>query len=145
MTQRVMKIEQALEIQAEVDGELDAAQSAAVARFLEADEVAQALERELRAVRCAVRAHEPIGAVPDSREFYWSQIRRRIAAEDAIAARGTKTGSPLSWIRWLAPALGVTALAIIISMQSGSSPGLADASSMTFRSDNDGLTIHWIN
>lgn len=140
-----MKTEQALEIQAHADGQLDAGRRGEVDRWLREDAEAAGLHAELIAVRQAVRAHEPVGVVPDSREFYWSQIQRRIAAEEAVAARGTKPGSLVSWIRWLAPALGVAALAVIVTMRSGTAGSLADASVMTFRSDSDALTIHWIN
>lgn len=140
-----MKLEQALEIQAKLDGQLEPGRDREVDRILREDPAAAALRDELSFVRAAVRAHEPRVSVPESREFYWAQIQRRIAAEDVINSRGAKTGSLASWVRWLAPALGVAALALIITLRSGSSSSLADASVMTFHSDNDALTIHWIN
>jgi anti-sigma factor RsiW len=140
-----MKLEQALEIQAKLDGQLEPSRDREVERWLREDASASALRDELLAVRKAIREHEPAAAVPESREFYWSQIQRRIAAEAAIESRGAKGGSLVSWIRWLAPALGIAALAVIVTMRSGTSSALADASVMTFHSDNDALTIHWIN
>jgi anti-sigma factor RsiW len=140
-----MKTEQALEIQAHADGQLDAGRRAEVERWLREDAKAASLQSELIAVRQAVRAHEPAGTVPDTREFYWSQIQRRIAAEEAVNARGPKPLSLVSWIRWLAPALGVAALAVIVTMRSSASGDLADATVLTFRSDSDRVTIHWIN
>lgn len=140
-----MKPETLLEIQAYADGELEAARRAEVERLLQADPSARALHKELCQMRAAVQAHEPAGRVADSREFYWSQIQRRIAAEDTAAARQPKAAPVFHWLRWLAPILGVAALALIFTLRSGAPSSLANASAMTFRSDNDGLTIHWIN
>jgi anti-sigma factor RsiW len=140
-----MKTETMLEIQAYADGELDAARRADVERLVRDDAQAADLQTELLAVGQAVRTHEPAGTVPETREFYWSQLQRRIAAEESAANRPAQPGALRNWLRWLAPALGVAALALIFTMRSGPAATLADASVMTFRSDNDGLTIHWIN
>ena len=88
-----MKLEQALEIQAKLDGQLEPGRDREVDRILREDPAAAALRDELSSVRAAIRAHEPAVSVPESREFYWAQIQRRIAAEDAINSRGAKTGS----------------------------------------------------
>lgn len=140
-----MKLEQALEIQALVDDQLEAGRKPEVERFMQDDAAAAALAAELIAVRAAVRTHESNLTVPESREFYWSQIQRRIAAEEVVEARKQGSGTILGWIRWLAPALGVAAVAAVLAMRTGSSPTLADASVMTFRSDADAITIHWLN
>ena len=152
-----MSDEQLLEIMALADGELDGTRKAAVARWLADDSSAAALHRELSGIRTLVRAHEPAGAVPDSREFYWSQIQRRITTEERAAERKSpaKT-SPLHWLRWLVPTLGLAAVALVIVVQqqpgasviAGNGPSLTagtDASAMTFTSDADGVTIRWIN
>lgn len=140
-----MKLEQALEIQALVDGQLEAGRKPEVERFMQDDAAAAALAAELIAVRAAVRTHESNLTVPESREFYWSQIQRRIAAAEVVEARKPGSGTILGWIRWLAPALGVAAVAAVLAMRTGSSATLADASVMTFRSDADAITIHWLN
>lgn len=145
MTHTNMKLEQALEIQALVDGQLEAGRKSEVARLMQDDMAAAALATELSAVRAAVRTHESTVTVPESREFYWSQIQRRIAAEEAVADGKTGSGTILGWIRWLAPATGVAAVAAVLAMRTGSATALANASVMTFRSDADAITIHWIN
>lgn len=145
MTHTNMKLEQALEIQALVDGQLEAGRKSEVERLMQDDAAAAALAAELSAVRAAVRSHESTVAVPASREFYWSQIQRRIAAEEAVESRKRSSGTVLGWIRWLAPALGVAAVAAVLAMRNGSPTVLADASVMTFRSDADAITIHWLN
>jgi len=145
MTHTNMKLEQALEIQAFVDGQLEAGWKPEVERLMKDDAAAAALVAELSAVRAAVRSHESTVAVPTSREFYWSQIQRRIAAEEAVESRKRSSGTILGWIRWLAPALGLAAVAAVLAMRTGSPTALADASVMTFRSDADAITIHWLN
>ena len=152
-----MSDEQLLEIMAHADGELDAARWPAVEKLLTNDGGAAALHRELAATRALLRAHEPVATVPDSREFYWSQIQRRIALEERAAERAAPAKTPaLGWLRWLAPALGVAAVALVVtSLQrpvstivASNSPGLtsgSEASSMTFTSEADGVTISWIN
>lgn len=141
-----MKLERALEFQAHADGELDAGRQAEVERWLKDDPEAAAVRAEVFAIRQAVREHEPAGTVPDTRDFYWSQIQRRIAAEGHSKARLVKPGGGwMTWVRWLAPALGVAAVALVVTLRSGTPTRLADASVMTFRSESDGLTIHWLN
>jgi len=145
MTHTNMKLEQALEIQALVDGQLEAGRKPEVERLMQDDAAAGALAAELSAVRAAVRSHESAVTVPASREFYYSQIQRRIAAEEAVESRKRSSGTILGWIRWLAPALGLAAVAAVLAMRTGSPTALADASVMTFRSDADAITIHWLN
>ena len=151
-----MSSEQMLEIMAQIDGELDAGRQAEVQRLVASDASAAALHRELTQMRQAVRSHEPIGRVSDTREFYWSQIQRRIATEEKAATKATepKPGM-MTWLRWLAPAFGVAAVAVVVTLQQAS-PAITDiatnvdssqteASSLTFRSEADGVTVHWIN
>ncbi len=151
-----MSSEQMLEIMAFVDGELDAGRQAGVQRLLSSDAEASALHRELSQMQQLVRSHEPIGSVTDTREFYWSQIQRRIAAEEKIAAKATAPKQGFAtWLRWLAPALGVAAVAVVVTLQQAT-PAITEiannvdssqneSSSLTYRSDVDGVTVHWIN
>ena len=152
-----MSSEQMLEIMAQVDGELAAGRQADVQRLLATDAEAAALHRELSTMRQAIRAHEPLGHVADSREFYWSQIQRRIDQEARAAAHAANPKPQLSsWLRWLVPAIGVAAVAVVMSLQQTASPTIkemastvdssqAEASSLTYRSEADGVTVHWIN
>ncbi len=152
-----MSSEQMLEIMALVDGELATGRQADVQRLLAADTEAAALHRELGAMRQVIRAHEPIGQVADTREFYWSQIQRRIEQEARAAAHAANPKPGLSsWLRWLVPVVGVAAVAVVVTLQQTASPTIteaaavvdssqAEASSLTYRSDADGVTVHWIN
>lgn len=152
-----MSDEQLLEIMAHADGELASARQPAVEQLLASNPTAAALHKELVATRELLRAHEPVATVPDSRGFYWSQIQRRIAAEERAAERAAPAkASALPWLRWLAPAAGLAAVALVVVLQQGSGPavvasngpGLAagsEANGMTFTSEADGVTISWIN
>ena len=143
-----------LNLQAYVDGELDSSRRAEVERVLASDAEARLLVEGLRQLSDLVRSHEPVARVPESREFYWSQIQKRIAVAEATGNRESREVSgALQWLRWLAPALGVAAVAVLIALPTREASGVAqaggsaleDAVSMTFRSDADGVTIHWIN
>lgn len=144
-----------LDLQAYVDGELDTSRRAEIERVLQNDAEARHLVEGLQALGKLVREHEPAHSVPASRAFYWSQIQRRIdsaEARDAATQTGTTANPPvksaLQWLRWLLPALGVAAVAVIVSVQRPS-PGTggdsSDTQSLTFHSDSDGVTIAWIN
>jgi anti-sigma factor RsiW len=149
MKANFMSDRQLLEIMAYADGELDASRRHEVEKQIAEDPSAAALHLELTACAALLRAHEPLGAVPETREFYWSRIQRRIAAEEQAAARAKATKVPaFGWLRWLAPAIGVAALALVVTYQQRPGPtilAVGEASSMTFTSEADGVTISWIN
>lgn len=139
-----------LDLQAYVDGELDATRRAEVERVLQNNAEARELVAGLRAIGQLVADNEPVHRVPVSREFYWSQIQRRIESGERVASAGAPAkpaSAALHWLRWLVPALGVAAVAVVISVQRPHQPGqaIADTGTVTFHSDADGVTIHWIN
>ena len=146
--------ESLLDLQAYVDGELPEDRRRQVEAALPADADARELVEGLRHLSTLLRTHEPATAVPASREFYWSQIRRRIEAESVESPTAPATAAALGWLRWLIPALGVATVVVVVSMRSPSSElalaggggdvTLADVSSTVFRSESDGVTVHWI-
>ncbi len=148
-----MKLETMLEIQSSVDGQLSSQRQEAVARLLSSDMEARQLHQQLTAVREVLQRHEPVIRIPETREFYWSQLERRLQAPKPAPAA---TGSPsaLMW-RWLAPMMGLSAVIAVIALQpftnSGArsfqlGSGSPQASTVTtFSSEADGVTIHWIN
>ncbi len=147
-------MEVTLELQAYVDGELDGRRRVEVERMLAGDAEARAIVEELRQLSRLVQANEPDIRVPETREFYWSQIQRQIASAEVKGTRGSKPGSVGGqWLRWLVPAFGVAALAVMLlpgntTGGTGAGKGFADLGdpvSLTFHSDTDGITIHWIN
>jgi len=117
---------------------------------LPADLDAQELVTGLRQLESLIRAHEPVATVPASREFYWSQLRRQIEAEQPKAPAAS---AALGWLRWLIPAMGVAAVAVVVStrpvpreitLAGGGDVTDVDVSSTVFRSESDGVTVHWI-
>ena len=142
--------EQLLDLQAYVDGELPEERRRQVEAALPADLDAQELVTGLRQLGTLIRAYEPTVTVPVTREFYWSQIRRQIEAEQPKAPAAS---AALGWLRWLIPAMGVAAVAVVISTQQtpreitlagGGDVTVVDVSSTVFRSESDGVTVHWI-
>ena len=150
-----MNQETCLEIQALVDGELTPSRRGAVDRLLASNQDARVLRDSLATVQTTLVANEPEFAVPETREFYWSQIQRRIAAEQRATQTATPRPSPvLGLLRWLVPVAGVGALALALTLPSHrSGPGTlaavdnvsASPSSVVYRSDEQGVTVHWIN
>jgi anti-sigma factor RsiW len=142
--------EQLLDLQAYVDGELSEERRRQIEATLPADLDAQELVAGLRQLGTLIRAHEPVATVPAAREFYWSQIRRQIEAEQPKAPAAS---AALGWLRWLIPAMGVAAVAVVVSTQQtpreitlagGGDVTVVDVSSTVFRSESDGVTVHWI-
>jgi hypothetical protein len=106
--------------------------------------------------------NEPEVRVPDTRDFYWSQIQRRISA----AERESRVSQAKPWwMRFLAPIAGTVALcAMLLSVvnkdgrqPTAVNPALpalasaphqleqsADVSTITFRSESEGVTVVWI-
>ena len=101
------ELDHALKLQAYVDGELPETEARAVAETLKRDGQRQLLHDELRSVRALLRGNELEHPVLETREFYWSQIQRSIAAAPAERAPHARS---LGWLlRWLVP-VGATAL-----------------------------------
>src|SRR6267378_6728212 len=67
-----------LKLQAYLDGELPEAEAREVANWLARDREAAALHTELRNTRQALVGFEVGVELPESREFFWSKIRREI-------------------------------------------------------------------
>lgn len=158
ISQTIMKTETCLEIQAYVDGELDASRRATVERLVATDPEARQLIDGLGALREAVRAHQPEFQVPETREFYWNQIQRRMKAASSAAPVTVEVGAWTQWIRWVLPLAGAAAVVSLLTLPSregqttatlaSMSPPpthAAPASSITYRSETDGVTVHWIN
>jgi anti-sigma factor RsiW len=157
-----------LNIQAYLDNELSPGEARKVAAMLSSDRDLQELYGELRATKETLRGNEPEVKLADSREFYWSQIQRRITSVEREPA--PRTAHPL-WIRLLAPLAGTAALfALLLAVMSqgtrisppraggaiasasegnrplhGEVQDLADEiSSVTFRSEEQGVTVVWL-
>lgn len=152
-----MTEEQQLKLQAFLDGELPETDAREVAAWLARDADATALAGELRNTRQALADFEPALKLPESREFYWSKIKRDIE-RSAPAPASVKSVSPFTLLRRiLLPLGGVAVLALggvltlhQLSGGSGVQPiqvnaVLADAGAFTYRDQSQGMTVVWLS
>lgn len=110
-----MNLETNLQIQAWLDGELPEAEARQVAGFVERDAAAKTLATELETMHAALTGNEPEVKLPESRDFYWSKIRREIERLESAGCASVKTtgGWSHAWRRWLMPLAGTAMVAII--------------------------------
>ena len=144
-----------LKIQAFADGELAEAEAREVAALIARDREAAALHTELKHTRQALAGAEKGVTLPESREFYWSKIRREIEkVEPSPAARP----EPSLWQlinRLLKPVSAVSVLVLlgmIVFNHAGSTGGgtdllvaSSDMDAITYRDDTDGTTYVWFS
>lgn len=133
-----MNWERQLELQAWVDGELSAGDARRVAAFAESDADARALANELRMAKAFISANEPEVKVPDTREFYWSQIQRRIAQAEPAPAASPALSWQFVWRRLVTPLSGlalVTFLAVV-SFNTFREPAIDDSSRFMVEVEN---------
>lgn len=145
-----------IKMQAFLDGELSERESRKVRNWLSTDPEAKALHEELAHTKSLLHGNEPVAPFPRActPDFYWSQIQRQIAANPA------PTTVPHPWIsRWwklLVPASAMALFALMLSLQTTGTRTMAslngmeiqteipDANVMTYRSDNEGISVVWI-
>lgn len=157
-------------VQAWVDGELPETEARELARQLEQDPTSRALAENLRDFSRLLREHEPVHPLAESRDFYWSKIRRGIEAQEAAAARAeTTTPVRVSRRRWFLPwALPAGAALLAAALYLGgpgshpsgrqthakaNEPVMTDhevespseeMTTVTFYSAQDGMTVVWL-
>lgn len=147
-----MNEELELKLQAYVDGELSAGEVSEVEALLQSNAEARDLVTELRNTSGALSAFEAELKVPDSREFYWSKIRRQIEREEAVpAARPTIPW----WQKILVPggAFAAIAIAVMLALSPGGGGGpkalletdLADVDAITYRDEAEQMTVVWLS
>ena len=155
-----MNEEMEIKLQAYLDGELSGSERAALETRLASDAELRALRDELLMVKEALRAADPVVAVPASREFYWSQIERRLEQAERAESSAGATGAWSNWIRRaLLPLTGtaVAGLVLMLSLRDGALPGvsivsvheetespLEETSAVTFRSESEKVTVVWL-
>src|SRR5260221_7870771 len=107
-----MNQDRELRIQASLDAELSGRELAELERSLQTDDEAKALLNELRMTKSTLTANEPELKVPDTREFYWSQIKRQIESAEAaeVAARPSLW---LPWGRYFCPPARIAGLGLV--------------------------------
>lgn len=151
-----MSREELLKLQAWLDGELPEAERRVWETRLASDPAARALVEELRAVRIALQSYDESRIrLPESREFYWSQIARAIGSRSGpsmLASDRSWWGWLVGWKRWLAPAAALASVALVLLFslpvsQPAEYPELdlafVDSQATTYRDDARGLTLVW--
>lgn len=156
-----------LQVQAYLDNELPPGQARKVAEVISSHPEARAIYDELKDTKeiLATTGELPL-KLQEKREFYWSQIQRRIQAEEA-----SSRPAPASrwWLRLAVPVAGAMALfAVLLSLsdlnprqnpavetvadnQAASIPpfhqveSAPDVSTITFRSESAGITLVWVD
>jgi anti-sigma factor RsiW len=152
-----MDAESQLKLQAYLDGELSANESAQVADWAARDDEARLLMAEFKHTKAALSGHETGVKLPEPREFYWSRIEREIQRQ---TAPGPEISPGLAgWLFWLQRHLVSTgagaALACLLmvllvhSGRSGSQLGEIELASdemgaYTFRNQSEKLTMVWL-
>jgi anti-sigma factor RsiW len=157
-----------LKVMAYLDNELSPGEARKTASLISSDREAQELYSLLRSTKDILAGNEPEHKLEDSREFYWSKIQRQIATVEHAPA--PRSASPW-WVRLLAPLAGTVALfALVLSVMNPTGPAISerseqpasilsssrpvhgeiedlapDVSSVTFRSEEDGVTVVWLS
>ena len=159
-----MNRETQLQVQAYLDNELSPGEARNISKLISSDAEARDLFGELKSTREALVANEPLPSLPESREFYWSKIQRAIEQAERTNERVAPSASRPWWLRIMAPMAGAVGLfAILLSVvnRDGAKPVAvsqsasaatplhqleqsSDVSTITFRSDSEGVTVVWI-
>ena len=151
----------ALILQAHLDGELAPDDAREVVSLLQRDTEVRALFDELKSTRRLLAANEPEISLPESREFYWSKIRRELERLDREPpVRPLQAWGILRWLRLALPACAVLVLVAVMLHRSAFAPGpgsplfavgdeietpLEELNSFTFRSESARLTVVWVS
>ena len=153
-----------MQVQAYLDNELSPSDARKVAEVISTSPEARALYDELKDTkRILVTSGEAPLQLAEPRDFYWSQIRRKIEVEEKQPKQRRTTW----WVRLMAPVAGAVALfAVLLSLSDQSQPStgnLATASAparqspfhqlesngnystITFRSESEKMTVVWVD
>jgi anti-sigma factor RsiW len=149
-----MNHEQELKLQAWLDGEMPPHEASRFEEELITLPDARPLIESLKSAKSALQGNELARPLGETREFYWSQIRRRIEQ----APRQPQTASPWLWLarwrRYLVPAMGAAfVFVLVMNATFHSEPVMvpdetADTASgieaTTFHDQAEGITIVWL-
>jgi anti-sigma factor RsiW len=142
-----------LKLQAYLDGELPEGEARVVANWLAKDQEAVALLAEMRQTRKAIAGFEDGVRLPESREFYWSKIRREIERLETPASVAPRVPFILRLRRVLMPAAAVAAVGLFafVFVQGNSGSGgfgsetaFADSGAFTYHDYKEGATLVWL-
>jgi anti-sigma factor RsiW len=152
-----MQEQEQLKLQSYLDGELSESEAREVAGWLARDREAVALLSELKNTRQALAESKLEIAItlPESRDFYWSKIRREIERLEDIEQQEPAPAPSLiqRLSRWLVPAGALAGLIIaaMLALQPGApaqrvgETALADAGAFTYHDYDNGATLVWLS
>ena len=152
-----MDYETQLKLQAFLDGELPKAEASEVANWVTRDREGAAMLEELRNTREALAGAEAGIQLPETREFFWSKVRREIQRLEAPAPKSASRPLLARWRQFLVPAsaLALVFVALVVLIQPGGLAGrtgsadietaLADAGAFTYRDYSAGTTLVWLS
>ena len=142
-----------IKIQAFLDGELAETEARDIAALIAQDRDAAALHTELKNTRRALTSAEQGIVLPETREFYWSKIRRDIERLEQLQP---VQPAPSIWqlinrlLKPVAAVATVVVLGTILFQQLGGRNGggdflvaSADMDAISYRDDSDGTTYVW--
>jgi anti-sigma factor RsiW len=146
-----------LKLQAYLDGELQGRELRRIAALLDSDSEARALYSELEGLKVTLVANEPEIKVPETREFYWSAIERRIQEQPAKPTVSAFLPGYPTWLRVLAPAFGAALLLMVAltAIKLAIAPAALtylheietpseETSAISFHSEAAGMTVVWV-
>jgi anti-sigma factor RsiW len=151
-----MTEEQQLKLQSFLDGELPENEAREIAAWIARDGEAKALHAELKNTRRAIKDSEAIVRLPESREFYWSKIRREIERLEPVSEKPVKVSPFVFFRRLLMPLSAVAAVVIAgLLMFRGTGPvtlrhsletevASAGSDAFTYRDYSAGMTLVWL-
>jgi anti-sigma factor RsiW len=151
-----MKHDLELSLQAWLDGEMPEEEARRVGEWIARDEEAGALLAELRSLKEVLPGNETLKAVPDTRDFYWSQIQRRIQRRiqrETQAARPVRTPWFARWHGYLLPLTGVAAVAcaLVVTLRHPRPPTFDEISAtsddmeaVTYHDQSGQMTVVWL-
>src|SRR6185369_9386776 len=147
----MMDWNQQLKLQGYLDGELSDAERQQVETLLQNDKEAVALFAELQQTSQAVANFGADLRLPESREFFWSKIRRDI---EHLEKETAAAPASVSWLqvlrRTLVPISGVAVVllaGLLLTRQAtsqGSETYLDDSGAFTYHDFDHGATLVWL-
>ena len=149
-----MDIESQLKLQAFLDGELAESEAREVANWVAREKEATALLGELRNTRQALAGAEAVMTMPESREFFWSKVRRDIERQEPRPVTEARKPSLLAQWRRLIVSAGAAAAVILVALlavgplgagPSESESSMADPGAFTYRDYKAQATLVWLS
>ncbi len=149
-----MNIQEQLKVQAYLDGELSGRDAEEVAERMSGDQEAQTLRDALAGLKALMVEAEGERSVPETREFYWGKIERRL--EQPRSRLSFQLGW-FTWRRFWIPAAGMALVAVLsiagakFATRGNSHVQLAEVvnlaentSSISFRDNSQNMFVVWV-